>query len=161
MLIDYIILLILALLPIYYRYSLWLYSLESVEYDMNSFFDLLKSTEWKNVLFNFWFIIEVFILFLSAILILDPPFEVIYYNLFYYLLLLENIFVIWKIFRKNFLKPTFSKINIFMILLLIFFFCTNLLTIYYINIFWILYPYLILILLFSPILCVIIFYIIF
>ena len=152
MLIDYLILLILVFLPIYYRYSLWLYCLESVEYDVNSFFDILKTTEWKNVIFNFWFFIEIILLIFTIFLIINPPFEIIYYNIFFYFLILQNIFVLWKIFRKKMLIGTMQKTNLITILLLLFFFCLGLFVINYIQIWQILYPYLILTLLFSPIL---------
>ena len=160
MLIDYVLLLILTFLPIYYIYSFWLNILESEEYNLNLFKEVLKSKEWKNVIFNFWFLLEISILFLSSLLIINPPFEVIYYNMFFYFLILENIFVLWKIFRKKLLKPTFSKINIFIILILITFFCLDLLIIYYTNILQILYPFLMLILILSPIIIRLIAYVI-
>ena len=159
MLIDYVLLLILAFLPIYYRYSFWLFILESENYNLNSYKNILKSTEGKNVIFNFWFLLEISILFLSSLLIVNPPFEVIFYNMFFYFLILENIFVLWKFFRKKLLKPKFSKINIFIVLILISFFNFGLFLIFNLGILQILYPYLLFILLISPILIILSFYI--
>lgn len=109
LIVDYSILLILAVLPILHKILFWLYSIQLKEYRLDRFKEYLSTPQWKKAVFNFWFIIEIPVLLLSLTIFIDPNFEAIVYPLIFYFLLIQNIFVLWKIFRLNILKPRITK----------------------------------------------------
>ncbi|QFR39244.1 hypothetical protein A9Q91_03335 [Candidatus Gracilibacteria bacterium 28_42_T64] len=102
---SYIILLILAILPLVYKYSFWLYVIQLKEYRWDRFNEYLHTPQGKNAVFNFWFLLEVPFFLMTIILYFNPVFEYILYNLVFYFLVLWNIFVLGKIFRKKLTLP--------------------------------------------------------
>jgi len=113
---DYVILFILGLLPLIYKLFFWLYTIQLKEYRLDRFKEYLKTKQWKNALINIFSVTEFF-LFLLAIFIWFPylhnnPYYVLawwlFYNVFLIYLILLNIFVLGKIFRKKILKPKFT-----------------------------------------------------
>ena len=112
-------LLILFNLVFLYKIFFWLNIMEESKYDLVIFKKYLKSKNWKNSIFNFWFIIELVILFLTFIIFLDKKTEIFIYPIIIYFLFFQIFFILWKIFRKNLIKPKFNKKNI-LILSLIF-----------------------------------------
>ena len=157
---DYLLLIILAITPLYYRYNLYIYIIESKSYNLRFFKNFLKSNDWKNLLYNHWFILEIFIWLLSILMIFNPPFEVIYYNIFFYFLILENIYVLWKIVRKKILKPSHNFVNILSFIIILNIIVIDFITIYFTNSYKIIYPTIIVYLFFSPLLWSIIPYVI-
>jgi len=92
MTLEFIMLLSLTILPIYYKMNLWVYLFEQKKF---------SSDFWKQKLFNFWFPIELLFLILSYGLFYDSKLEIIFFPIFFYLLAFYNIFVIWKMVRWN------------------------------------------------------------
>jgi len=114
---DYILLFILAFLPMLYKLLFWLYTIQLKEYRLDRFGEYLRTKQWKSALFNIFFIIEIFLLFYYIIIwwiylywnAYNIAFWWIWYNIMFYYLLILNIFVIWKILRKRILKPKFTS----------------------------------------------------
>ena len=103
--IKYIILITLSILPIIYKYCFWLYVIQLKEYRIDRFKEYLSTKQWKSALINMWTLLEGLLLIFWLIIFFNKPFEIINYNILYYFLIFYNIFIIWKIFRKNLLKP--------------------------------------------------------
>jgi len=113
-----ILLVILFILPISYKILFWTYTLQLKEYRFDRFREYLTTSQWKNAIFNFWFPTE-FILFLSTFSIfIDIDFDYILFQVMFYFLCIQNIFVLWKIFRKNILKPIFTWRTVLLLLVL-------------------------------------------
>lgn len=120
---EYILLLIVALAPVYYKFSFWLYLFQLKEYRFDRFFEYFKTKQWKNAYFNFWFLLEFPIFITSLTIFFDKNLEIIIFPTIFYFLLIENIFVFWKIFRNKILKPKLTQrliLTKLIILLLIF-----------------------------------------
>lgn len=132
---SYILLILVFLLPLLFR-TLHTYRPIKIEN--------------KNI-FNFWNILEVFMLLFSLILLLDPAFEIVYYNIFFYFLILQNIFVIGQTIRRNSgFKNSDYKFILFFILLLVLF-AVWIWSIFYFWFYIFIYFYILLLLLVLPI----------
>lgn len=105
MLIDYVILLILLIVPLSYRLLTWGVLSEEQKYSYNKLSKNLFTWWYNELFFSFWFIIEIVLIIASIAVLINPLFEIIIYNLFFYFLVLQNIFVAWKFFRNKFVKP--------------------------------------------------------
>jgi len=141
---EYILLLIVALIPIYQKFNFWFFVIQLKEYRLDRFKEYLSTKQWKNAFFNMWFIIE-FPLFLSAFAIFfHNLLEILLFPTIFYLFLIENIFYLWKIFRRKVLK---AKNTSRLILTKFILFLTILLELYFIIFAW--YINLIFIFLFS------------
>jgi len=124
---DYIIIFILALLPLLYKLFFWLYTIQLKEYRLDRFKEYLGTKQWKSALFNIFFIVEfILIIYYSAIwllYLLKMPIHIafwwIWYHIMFYYLVILNIFVIWKIIRKRILKPKFTSRLIILLALFI------------------------------------------
>lgn len=150
---EYILLLLVAILPIYYKFSFWLYLIQLKEYRFDRFKEYLFTKQWKNAYFNFWFLLE-FPFFLSTFFIfLNKNLEIIIFPIIFYFLIIQNIFVLWKIFRNKILKPkNTSRILLTKIIIYLFI----LINLYFIIFWWfekLIYLYLFILILFTP-LCI-------
>jgi len=116
--IEYILLIVLFVLPIMYKLWLWGSIFESQSYDLKNFYQYIKTQPGKRYIYHFWILLEFPIFLLSFIPLFDSPFEILLYSFMFYFGVLYNIFVIWKILRKNFIVPIYHKI-IFLVFLLI------------------------------------------
>jgi len=105
---EYILLLILSVLPIVYKLWYWDSIFRKQNYSIKEFFQYIKTREWRDRLLHFWTILEIPIFLISFIIFINEPFEILLFNAFFYLLLLYNIFVIGKIVRKNIDYPRIS-----------------------------------------------------
>lgn len=115
-----IILLVLFILPFFYKTFFWLYTIQLKDYRLDRFKEYILTPQWKGALFNFWFMIEFPILLF--ILLIYSKFNLVWvvFNMLFYLLILENIFVIWKIIRKRIILPVFtSRVTILFFLTLL------------------------------------------
>lgn len=113
-----ILLIFLFILPISYKILFWTYTLQLKEYRFDRFREYLSTSQGKNAIFNFWFPTE-FIVFLATFTIfINPIFDSILFQVVFYFLCIENIFVLWKIFRKNVLKPVFTWRTVLLLLVL-------------------------------------------
>ena len=158
-LLDYWILLILAVMPILNKILFWLYVIQLKEYRLDRFKEYLSTPQWKKAIFNFWFIIEVPVLILSLSIFISINFEAIVYPLIFYFLIIQNIFVLWKIFRWNILRP---KITIRLLLIMFILFMLEIYLTYFITFLWYtswIYIFILWNLLFTPFLLFFIIYI--
>ena len=124
---DYAILLVLAFLPLIYKLFFWLYTIQLKEYRLDRFNEYLRTKQWKSALFNIFFIIEVILMlyyiFIWWFFLSGNPYHIAFwgigYNIMFYYLLILNIFVLWKIFRKKLLMPKFTSRIIILLFLFI------------------------------------------
>jgi hypothetical protein len=115
----HIIILILALLPIVYKYTSWLYEIQEMDYSWSKFKKRYKKSS-KTISFNhFWLVLEIPLLILSFFILVNPPyFEwLITFKMFYFLAF-ENIYILWHIFRWNINLPKFNKLNTIILLVI-------------------------------------------
>jgi len=110
---EYILLLILSFLPIMYKIWYWEAIFRQQGFDIKKTFKYLKSKEGREYVFHFWLSLEIF--FASFSLFYFMPLEILLFNAFFYLLLLYNVFVLWKILRGNIEHISLSFINIWVI----------------------------------------------
>ena len=119
----HIILLILALFPIIYKVSFWLYTIQLKEYRWDRFKEYLTTAQWKKAMVNFFSIWEIPLLFMTFLILIKPLFfeGIVTYVMFYFLLI-YSIFVLGKVFRKGILHPKLtSRMIILIITILIWF----------------------------------------
>jgi len=100
-----LIFLVLSILPIFYKLNFWLYTFQLKEYRLDRFKEYLTTKQGKKAIISFLSLIEIPSLFISIFAIID--FNIISIIIFY-VLLLENIFILWKIFRKQIIYPKFT-----------------------------------------------------
>ena len=100
---------LLALLPIAYKLSFWLYVVQLKEYRFDRLKEYLQTPQWKKAIFNFWFFLEIIVFFESILFTLGKiPYQVMYYSLVF-LLQAESLYVFYKIFSLKFPHPKFTK----------------------------------------------------
>ncbi len=151
MLFEHYLLLLLTILPLFYKYGFWFFTIQLKEYRIDRFKEYLYTKQWHSAILNIWSILELFLILIWLVVFFNKPFEVINYNILFYFLLIYNLFVIWKIVRKKILLP---KITNRLIITLLLFFIWLLIDLYFIIFcgfqLWI-YFYIPFILLFAPI----------
>lgn len=150
MTIEHYLLMLLSILPIVYKYSFWLYAIQLKEYRWDRFKEYLSTKQWKSALINMWSVIEFPLFIISFITIFNYPFEVIIYNVLFYFFLIQNIFILRKILKKNILKPKLTSRLLLTLLLLIIWFSLDFSFFALTNLNLYLYSYLLFIILFSP-----------
>ena len=151
MLFEHFLLLILAILPIIYKYSFWFYVIQLKEYRLDRFKEYLSTKQWKSAIINIWSIIEIPLFLIWFTIFFNKPFEIINYNILFYFLIIYNLFVVWKILRKNFIKPKITGRLLLIIFLFLIWASIDLYSLifwWYIN--WI-YFYIPFVLFFSPV----------
>lgn len=105
-----IIILLLSIFPLLYKLFFWLYVIQLKEYRWDRFNEYLHTKQWKNWLIWFLTIFEFPILSLLILALLIP--EIFYWIvtiILFYILIIINIFVIWKFIRKKVLKPKITS----------------------------------------------------
>lgn len=113
---EYILLLILSLLPLIYKLGYWETIFKECHYSLSELRVYLGTTEWKEKLFHFWTALEIPLFIVSFSVFISAPFEILLFNAFFYLLLLYNVFVVGKIFRKNIQYPHCSLLTLWVLL---------------------------------------------
>ncbi len=98
---EYILLLILSILPLLYKVCFWGVIFERSEYSVKQFMQSLRNKEQRRAYHHFWNVIELPLLLFSLSVFYFAPFEILVYNFCFYMLILYNIFVLGKIFRKR------------------------------------------------------------
>ena len=106
---NYLIFAILFVIIGFYKFLFWSYVIQLKEYRIDRFREYLGTPQWKSAFFNFWFLLEFLILLFVIIIIFDPRFEIIVFNMFFYFLVFELIFVIWKLARRNIRIPKITS----------------------------------------------------
>lgn len=150
-------LLILAILPITYKFSFWLFVIQLKEYRWDRLKEYLLTPQWNRAVVNFWFVIEIILFFSSFVIFVNKPFEFILYNVVFYFLCMQNLFIFRKILTRKFITPIFTGRMYMNIFLLLLFLRVNIFIIIYFQLNTIIYTFILSLLLFSP---VVIFFII-
>lgn len=153
---EYVLMFLVLILPLYYKYNFWLYLIQLKDYRWDRFKDFFHTPQWKQALFNIWFFIELPLFLLSFYVFFNSSFEIIFFNQLFYFLIIQNIFVIWKILRKKILKPKKTFRAIIILLLLIITITGTTSYILYNNFFIFIYSYFLWLLLFTPLIIFII-----
>ena len=100
---------LLALLPITYKLSFWLYVIQLKEYRFDRIKEYLQTPQWKKAIFNFWFYLEIIVFFESILFALwKIDYKIMYYSLVF-LLQAESLYVFYKIFTLKFPTPKLTK----------------------------------------------------
>jgi len=141
---EYLLLIFSFILPVWYRCFFWFSSLER-----HRWFNIQRD---KGNLFHMFFIIEIFLLILSFAIFLQSATEIIIFNLLFYYGIISSIFVLWKIIRKKTHHKIESKNKYYIFLLIIFWgIFLEILWIFYLEQIILLYSYILLILLLTPV----------
>jgi len=149
--INYILLILVITLPITYKYLFWLYTIQLKEYRWDRFKEYILTPQGKSAIFNFWFFIELPLLLITITIFFDKNFEIIIYPIIFYFFLIQNIFVIWKIFRKKIIKPKLTGRLILTIFIILFLISLDVYHIFSYNFYQIIYAYIILMWILAPI----------
>jgi len=64
---NYLYIILLSLLPLFYKISFWLYTLQLKNYRWDRFKEYLFTPQGKKALLNFWFFAELIVLFLGIL----------------------------------------------------------------------------------------------
>jgi len=147
---DYLLLLILSFLPMLYKFSFWLYTIQLKEYRWDRFREYLSTQQGKSAVLNFWFLLELPLFLWATTVYFDRNLELIIYPVIFYYFIVFNIFVLWKIFRKKILLPKLTFRLALTILLLIFGISSGIYYLIDLSIFNYIYSYLFFILLTAP-----------
>ncbi len=151
MLFEHYLILTLATLPFFYKFSFWLYTIQLKEYRWDRFKEYIFTPQWKSAAINMWTVLEFPLLLLSIIVFIDRPFEIIMYNILLYFLLIQNLFILRKIKQKTLLLPKLTwRMKLTIALLLVWLSIDIWYIVYYELGFWV-HTYILSILLFSPI----------
>ena len=113
---EYILLLSVFFFPFWYKFLYWGKIFEDCGYSWSTFRKFMKTPAGTDSLLHFWIFLELPLLLLSFGIFINPPFEVFLYNIYFYFLLLYNIFVFGKILRWKMERP---KITALLLLTLI------------------------------------------
>lgn len=98
---NYIILLLVFLFPLFYRFLLWRDIFSHRNYTLLNMKEYFVSREGREQLFHFLVFLEMPFFVMSFSLVFDPKMEIFLFPLTFYFLLIENIFVFGRIFRKD------------------------------------------------------------
>lgn len=150
MIFEHYLLLILAILPLFNRFSFWFYSIQLKEYRWDRFSEYLSTPQWKSALINIWSVIELPLFFVSLIIFINPPFEIIIYNVLFVFLIIQNIFVIRKVLTKKILKPRITARLLLTLILFLSLFIVDLLFMMFLWFEKFIYSYLLFLLSFAP-----------
>jgi len=115
--VEYIFLTILSLLPLMYKIWYWQRILLELKSKKQSFRKYLLSKQGRESCFHFWTLLEFPILLVWFFPLTDSNFEYLWYPMFFYFMLIYNIYVIWKVFRK---KIFFPRINLIFLWIVVF-----------------------------------------
>jgi hypothetical protein len=125
---EYILLVILSVFPLIYKLWYWQSIFQQQWNSILHFSKFFLTKEGRESVFHFWTALELPIFILSFVPLFNHPFEYLFYSMFFYFLVIYNVFVLWKIFRKKinlpvknlFLCLVLSFVWIFFILLLVY-----------------------------------------
>lgn len=147
--IEYILLILTFILPVWYRYFFWFSHFENKK-------NIIIWRDKDNI-FHIFTIIEIFLFILSLWIFIQAPFEFIVFNLMFYYWILSSIFVLWKLLRWKLKNKIRNKNKYYFYFILIFsLFFISIWNILYWEEFKYIYNYLLWIIIFSPLLCFII-----
>ena len=156
----YIFLLILSIFPFLYKYSFWFYAIQLKEYRGDRFREYIWTKQWKSAILNIWSVLEVclFLIFLFLVSFLSEISPYITYKISIIFLMLENIFVIYKIYKWSIKKPKLTLRLILTVSILLLLLIAGFLFFNYYDLFNFIYFYILFLFIFTPL---IIFFVIF
>lgn len=143
-------LLILAILPLIYKYAFWFYVIQLKEYRWDRFKEYISTPQWNSAVINIWSVLELPLLLTSLFIFINSPLEIIIYNVLFVFLLIQNLFVFRKILKRKIIKPKITGrlfLTVFILLSWIFFELSYIITN---NITNIIYSYILFSYLFAP-----------
>lgn len=105
----YIIILLLTFIPILYRFSFWLYTIQLKEYRLDRFKEYLYTPQWKKAIINIGSIIEIILLFLSFLILINNNIIELFSFIIFFILLFYNVFVSLKILKKQIHSPKITS----------------------------------------------------
>ncbi len=156
---DYILLFILGFLPLVYKILFWLYTIQLKEYRWDRFKEYLRTKQAKSAIINIFSVLDLILLIIAVLIWFLYIFKNLYYipawwimyQIFFRYLLILNLFVLGKIFRKRILKPKFTFRVIILIFLFIIWWSIDLYFFFKWNLWNYTYLYILLVYLFLPI----------
>jgi len=107
--INYKLLFLLSILPIFNKFLFWSFTIQLKEYRLDRFKDYIFTTQWKKAIFNFLIYLEIPVFIIVFWYYFNILFESIAFQLVSYLLLIETVFVISKIIRSKMIIPKFTS----------------------------------------------------
>lgn len=119
--IEYIFLLILSLLPLTYKIWYWQHIFLQQKRLNIHFWKYLVGKQGRKTYFHFWTLLEFPVMLAWILPLLDSNFEYLWYPMFFYFLIMYNIYVIWKILRKKIYYPHINIIFLWIIVISLFF----------------------------------------
>lgn len=119
---EYILLLILSVFPLIYKLWYWQHIFKLHSYNMRDFLNFLPTKQGRESMFHFWTSLEFPIFILAFVPLIDKPFEYFFYSIFFYFLVLYNIFVLGKILRKKIYLPEKNALSYIIFSIIIFLF---------------------------------------
>lgn len=102
---EYIFLVILTILPLLYKIWYWQYIFYKHKNKVQTFRIYLLSKQGRESCFHFWTLVEFPILLAWILPLIDSNFEYLWYPMFFYFMLIYNIYVLWKLLRKKIYLP--------------------------------------------------------
>lgn len=103
---EYILLLIISFFPLYYKFAYW-GEIFSREKSIQSY---LRLKTFREDYYHFMLYLEIPLFLASFSIFYNPLLEIFLFNMVFYFLLLYNIFVFWKIFRRKFPHISFTQV---------------------------------------------------
>jgi len=94
-------------IPTIQKVFFWIYLIQLKEYRFDRLREFFGTTQWKKSIINKLFFIEVFFIFFTFIVFLFKL-NYIFFYLFIFFLFIQNIFIFWKIYKKQILIPKFT-----------------------------------------------------
>lgn len=156
---KYYLLLILAILPFFYKYTFWFYTIQLKEYRWDRFREYLSTKQAKSAIINIWSVIELPLFIISFFIFINSSFEIIIYNVLFIFLLMQNIFVFYKLIKRNILKPKLTSRLLFTLVLFLSFLSLSLFFIIKYKLNYIIYTYILFSFLFAPVITFLIIFI--
>lgn len=114
------IIILLLILPLFYKVWFWLYTIQLKEYRGDRFSEYIDTPQWKTVLYNKLLLLESLIFLISSILFIANNYIFVSYYLLLGLLVLENFYVLFKIVKKQLFFPKITSRMILLITVLTF-----------------------------------------
>jgi hypothetical protein len=121
------ILLFVSIIPIISKYIYWLSIIQENNYSISKIKKFIYIS-----LNNFWFLIELPVFLFFIVYLLNNSFEIVLQSILFYLLVLENIYFLWKFFRKKYIFPkkSFNLLLLILVVISILVLLFNLLNLY-------------------------------
>jgi len=102
---SYFYILLLSILPLFYKLSFWLYTLQLKNYRFDRFKEYLSTKQGKSAIFNKLFYLELIVLICWIVFFLGKIEQKTMYYILTFFLQFESLFVFYKIFTLKIIVP--------------------------------------------------------